>query len=81
MTNGTLRDAKKYLEEDMLVYFGLAFINLTWDFLLNLAIAVNLHTAPHTPQGHPYSLGIIQILMLSFCAIQFLRKWNDWRYT
>lgn len=81
MTNGTLRDARQYLEEDMLVYGGFAVLNLAWDFLFNLAVAVNLHTAPHEPNGHPYSLGAIQIIALLFCMIQFARKWNHRRYT
>lgn len=73
-------DAKRYLREDLLVYSGLFLFTLAFDFLVNLAIACHLHNAPHTPQGHPYSYGAIQLMFMGFCAVQFFRKLADWKY-
>ena len=81
LENGILKDAKKYLEEDMVLYGSLIVLNLCWDLLLNLGIAVHLYQPEHLPQGQPYAFGAVQIIMLLFCAVQFYRKWNDWRYT
>lgn len=78
--HGILKDAKGYLEEDMWVYGGLLLLNLTWDTLLNLAIAVNWYNPVHLPQGHPYAFGAVQIIGALFCAVQLFRKWNTWRY-
>ena len=76
-----LGDAALYLIEDMLVYFGLFVFTFSFDFMVNLAIASRLYPATHEPDGHPYSLGILQILFMSFCLFQFARKcWDFVRY-
>lgn len=79
--HGILKDARKYLEEDIFLYGSMLILNLAWDFLLNLAIAVHAYHPTHMPDGQPYSFGVGQIIMAVFCAIQLFRKWNDWRYT
>lgn len=72
-------DAKRYLFEDLCVYFSLICLSLLWDFIVNLLTASGLNLFP-TETKHAINIGTIQWTVFVFSFGQFLRKFNDWRY-
>jgi len=73
-------DPKRFLFEDLVVYLCLFGLALLFDPLVILLSKANIVLFPHEVGVHPLEIGKGQFLVLVFSAVQFFRKFLDWRY-
>lgn len=72
-------DAKKFIFEDIIIYWVLAFIALSWDLLINFSYAIHIYSNPHEAI-HPYQFGVGQTLLFILAVIQLARNIERWKY-
>lgn len=70
-------EAKWHVFENIWVYCGLIGFDLSFDWLINLSRAIGIGSSD---SGHPYSLGLFQVLFFAFSVVQLMRNLNQWKY-
>ena len=73
-------DAKRFLAEDIAVYTGVILIDVFLDVICNFFITVGIVSDLSKGDGHPFTFGLYQTMVLVFALGQLVRKVIDYRY-